>query len=132
MRVLQGLIGGWVLMCIPYAKGMVDPSTCWLIGCLLGGLAAAWYSAQSHDDLSLGLDQKTADFWCCGIECYGVVHALGRWLRASPTLAVMVDYPLRYASAVGFAVFDAVVVFMLFGMVLWPSRIAQRFRRSRA
>ncbi|MEJ6716383.1 MAG: hypothetical protein QNL20_04840 [Euryarchaeota archaeon] len=120
MRVLQGLIGGWVLMCIPYAKGMVDPSTVGLIGGLLGGLAAAWYSAQSHDDPRLAWTRKPLPSGVVALSVTALFMLLVGGFEASPTLAVMVDYPLRYASAVGFAVFDAIVIFMLFGMVLWP------------
>jgi hypothetical protein len=41
-------------------------------------------------------------------------------LEVNATLAIIGQQPLRYASAVAFSIFDVVILFTLFGMVLWP------------
>jgi MFS family permease len=119
-RALQHLIGGFLLMLIPYAKSMAGPTEVLLGGAALAAIGMAWLMAQSREEMRFQWTKQP-------ITAAGVVAgatllfiAMIGLTRSSPTLAVMLDHPLRYVSAVGFALLIGVVIFALFGMVLWP------------
>ncbi|MEE3083360.1 MAG: glycosyltransferase family 39 protein [Candidatus Thermoplasmatota archaeon] len=45
---------------------------------------------------------------------------VGILISSNGTLSIVKDAPLRYLSAIPIAVFDVVLIYSLFGMVLWP------------
>jgi hypothetical protein len=57
---------------------------------------------------------------CAAAGAVATLMVLAGFLSTSPTLGVMKDMPFRFVSAIAFSLFDAVVLFVLFGMVLWP------------
>ena len=118
-RAGQGLLGGWLLMCIPYAKGMVALPTVLGLGGVLGAFGLFWHRMQHHESSRLSWSTQPLLAGCAGIGMTSLFMLVVGGFGWSPTLAVMADHPLKYASSLLLAVFDAVGVFMLFGMVLW-------------
>ena len=119
-RVAQNLLGGVLLMCIPYAKGMAEPSSVLAVGALLGAIGSGWNMMQHHASPRLLWTKQpfVAGSVAAGLTSLFMLTVGG--LSLSSTLAIMAEEPLKYAASIVFAVIDAVGVFMLFGMVLWP------------
>lgn len=118
--LLQKCTGGLFLMFIPFSKGMVEPSQVLGGAILLGALGFLWHLAQSSGHASLQwLKRPLIAAAGSAATVLAFILVVGA-TRSSPTLAVMVDEPLRYTSAVLFAVLDALLLFGAFGMVLWP------------
>ena len=119
-RVLQNMVGGLLLMCIPYAKGMAEPSSVLALGALLGATGSSWNMMQEHASPRFIWTKQP---FVAGSVAAGATSLLMLTLGGfslSSTLAIMVDEPLKYTASLLFALIDAVGLFMLFGMVLWP------------
>ena len=116
----QNLLGGLLLMFIPFSKGMAEPSHVLGGAVLLGVFGTLWQVAQTaeHDRLQW-LKRPLPAATASASTVFAFIFMVGI-TRSSPTLGVMVDVPLRYASAVALAVLDVILIFTLFGMVLWP------------
>jgi hypothetical protein len=116
----QCLIGGWMLMLIPYAKGMADLTSVLLFGTLLGLIGIGWGVMQRSSSNFLDWTTKPLQ---AGLVAAGTTSALLVGIGVfdlSSTLGVMGTSPLRYGSAVLLAVIDALGLFVFLGMVLWP------------
>ena len=119
-RTLQTFGGGCAFMLMPYAKGFTG-GTGILVGSLvLTVLATLWNEVQQRGGA------KTS--WMSKPHVVGIVVsltvslcliALGI-LEYNSTLSIMVESPIRYITALAFSVLDLVIIFTLFGMVLWP------------
>lgn len=116
----QNLLGGLLLMFIPFSKGMAEPSHVLGGAVLLGTCGMLWHIGQTSERERLQWLKhplRAATVSTSAVFAFILVVGI---TRSSPTLGVMVDEPLRYASAVALAVLDVVLIFTLFGMVLWP------------
>ncbi|MBT6924210.1 MAG: hypothetical protein HOA35_06690, partial [Euryarchaeota archaeon] len=115
MRLLQNLIGGCMLMLIPYSKGMSGPSSVLLYGALLGAIGYAWHSLQERESSRFTWMRNPfkASWATAGI--IGTVMLLAGIFDATPTFGVVKDAPLRFLSAIVFSLFDAIGLFVLFG-----------------
>ena len=120
MRLLQNLIGGCTLMMIPYAKGMTAPSSVLLYGAFLGLIGFAWHALQERETPRFAWMRNPFKASCATIGVIGTVMLLAGIFDATPTFGVMKDAPVRFVSAIAFSLFDAIGLFVLFGMVLWP------------
>jgi hypothetical protein len=120
MRLLQNLIGGCTLMLIPYAKGMSEPSSVLFIGVLLGLIGYAWHALQGRESSRFAWMRNPLKASSATASVIGTVMLLAGIFDATPTFGVMKDAPLRFLSAVVFSLVDAIGLFVLFGMVLWP------------
>lgn len=119
-RLLQNLLGGIVLMMIPFTKGMSEPSSVLLYGLILGTIGSLWHWLQEYGNQRLTFLRRPFQAACASAAAVATLMILAGFLSTSPTLGVMKDMPLRFASAIVFSLFDAVLLFVLFGMVLWP------------
>lgn len=119
-RSMQALLGGVVFMMMPYSKGFVETPG-FVSGTFLmaGGALLFGVAQRSQTGWSKWLNRPSVT----GIFASGLVAvtmtAIGVFGLQS-TLGIMADQPLRYISALLFAVIDLVFIFALFGMVLWP------------
>ena len=120
MRLLQNLIGGCMLMLIPYAKGMSEPSSVLLYGAFLGFIGFAWHALQGRESSRFAWMRNPLKASCATAGVIGTVMLLAGIFDATPTFGVVKDAPLRFLSAIVFSLFDAIGLFILFGMVLWP------------
>ena len=120
MPLLQHLVGGCTLMFIPYAKGMSEPSSVLLYGAFLGSTGFAWYALQRRESSQFTWMRNPFKASCAATGVIGTIMLLAGIFDATPTFGVMKDAPLRFLSAIVFSVFDAIGLFVLFGMVLWP------------
>ena len=120
MRLLQNLIGGCTLMMIPYAKGMTELSSVLLYGAFLGLIGFAWHALQERETPRFAWMRNPFKASCATIGIIGTVMLLAGIFDATPTFGVMKDAPVRFVSAIAFSLFDAIGLFVLFGMVLWP------------
>jgi uncharacterized membrane protein HdeD (DUF308 family) len=120
MRLLQNLIGGCTLMLIPYAKGMSEPSSVLFIGVLLGLIGYAWHALQGRESSRFAWMRNPLKASAATASVIGTVMLLAGIFDATPTFGVMKDAPLRFLSAVVFSLVDAIGLFVLFGMVVWP------------
>ena len=120
MRLLQNLIGGCMLMLIPYAKGMSEPSSVLLYGAFLGLIGFAWHELQGRESSRFAWMRNPLKASCATAGVIGTVMLLAGIFDATPTFGVVKDAPLRFLSAIVFSLFDAIGLFILFGMVLWP------------
>lgn len=119
-RLLQNLLGGCVLVMIPFAKGMTGASSVLLYGFILGAIGSLWHWLQEREDERLTFLRNPLQAACAAAGVVATLMVLAGFFSTSPTLGVMKDMPLRFVSAIAFSLFDAVVLFVLFGMVLWP------------
>ena len=120
MRLLQNLVGGCTLMLIPYAKGMSEPSSVLLYGAFLGFIGFAWHALQGRESSRFAWMRNPLKASCATAGAIGTIMLLAGIFDATPTFGVMKDAPLRFLSAIVFSLFDAIGLFILFGMVLWP------------
>ena len=119
-RLLQNILGGCVLMMIPFTKGMTEAPSVPLYGLLLGVIGSSWHWLQEREDERLAFLKHPFQAACAAAGAVTMLMILAGFYSTSPTLGVMREMPLRFASAIAFSLFDAVVLFVLFGMVLWP------------
>ena len=119
-RLLQNLLGGCLLMMIPFTKGMTEATSVLLYGFILGAIGSLWHWLQEREDERLTFLRHPFQAACAAAGAVTTLMVLAGLFSTSPTLGVMSDMPLRFASAIAFSLFDAVVLFVLFGMVLWP------------
>ena len=120
IRLLQNLTGGCILMMIPYAKGMTEPSSVLLYGALLGLIGFAWQALQERESSRFEWMRNPFKASCAAIGIIGTFMFFAGIFDATPTFGVMKDSPVRFVSAIAFSLFDAIGLFVLFGMVLWP------------
>lgn len=120
MRLLQSLTGGCTLMMIPYAKGMTEPSSVVFYGAFLGLIGFAWQALQERESSRFAWMRNPFKASCAAIGVIGTFMLLAGIFDATPTFGVMKDSPVRFMSAIAFSLFDAIGLFVLFGMVLWP------------
>lgn len=119
-RPLQCFSGGVFFMGMAYSKGFTDAQGV-LVGAVLTGAAAfLWGLIQESG--------RNGTAWMARPHIVGAVVGLSvavlmvffGLLEINPTLAIIGQQPLRYASALAFSLLDVVVIFTLFGMVMWP------------
>ena len=119
-RPLQCLSGGVFFMSMAYSKGFADAQGVLLGALVTGAIALLWQRLQGS-----GLNGTA---WMSRPHIVGIgvglvvamLMVVFGLLEVNATLAIIGQQPLRYASAVGFSIFDVIVLFTLFGMVLWP------------
>lgn len=119
-RALQCFFGGICFMAMVYSKGFTT-----LLGVLLGALFIAAVVLMWHE---LQQRQWKGTAWMARPDVVAIVSgsvvALVMFvfglLEMNPTLAIIGQEPLRYVSALLFSVFDLGVLYVLFGMVVWP------------
>ena len=107
-------------MLIPYAKGMSEPSSVLFIGVLLGLIGYAWHALQGRESSRFAWMRNPLKASAATASVIGTVMLLAGIFDATPTFGVMKDAPLRFLSAVVFSLVDAIGLFVLFGMVVWP------------
>ena len=100
---------------VVYAKG-IDMQ--W--GLPFGLAALLWFEiANRNDSLKARMSNPIQV-----LTGFGVSIALGMFLigifEMNSTLSIIAEQPSRFASAMLFAILDVVVIYALFGMVLWP------------
>ena len=119
-RPLQCFSGGVFFMSMAYSKGFTDAQGVLLGALVTGAIALLWQRLQGS-----GLNGTA---WMSRPHIVGIGVGLAvallmvafGLLEVNATLAIIGQQPLRYASAVAFSIFDVVILFTLFGMVLWP------------
>ena len=114
-RQLQSLAIAVPMAAVVYAKG-IDMQ--W--GLPFGLAALLWFEiANRNDSLKARMSNPIQV-----LTGFGVSIALGMFLigifEMNSTLSIIAEQPSRFASAMLFAILDVVVIYALFGMVLWP------------
>ena len=119
-RPLQCFSGGFFFMSMAYSKGFVDTQGVLLGALVTGAIALLWQRLQES-----GLNGTA---WMSRPPVVGIgvslvvalLMVVFGLLEINATLAIIGQQPLRFISAVGFSIFDVIVLFTLFGMALWP------------
>jgi len=119
-RPLQCLSGGIFFMGMAYSKGFTGAQGVLLGAVLTGTAALLWHQLQNSG--------RKGTAWMARPHIVGMGVGLAvsmlmvffGLLEINPTLAIIGQQPLRYASALAFSILDVVVIFTLFGMVMWP------------
>ena len=107
-------------MGMAYSKGFTDAQGVLLGAVLTGTAALLWHQLQNSG--------RKGTAWMARPHIVGMGVGLAvsmlmvffGLLEINPTLAIIGQQPLRYASALAFSILDVVVIFTLFGMVMWP------------
>lgn len=107
-------------MGMAYSKGFTDAQGVLLGAVLTGAAAFLWQLIQESG--------RNGSAWMARPHIVGAVVGLSvavlmvifGLLEINPTLSIIGQQPLRYASALAFSLLDVVVIFTLFGMVMWP------------
>ena len=119
-RPLQCFSGGVFFMCMAYSKGFADAQGVLLGALVTGAIALLWQRLQGSTlNGTAWMSRPHMVGIGVGLAVALLMVAFGL-LEVNATLAIIGQQPLRYASAVAFSIFDVVVLFTLFGMVLWP------------
>ncbi len=121
LHMFAGLFVGLAVVGVATAKGMVDGAYILLYPWLLAPLVGLWMELTHHPRYAELLVCRPRRALLLGLGL-SVLAALwiGLTTDQGNTLIVMRDAPSRYVSAVLIAIFDVLIVFCLFGMILWP------------
>ena len=119
-RPLQSFLGGISFMMMPYAKGFSDGTDVFVGGLVLAVLVTVW------NEMVRRSGERTK--WMSKPHVVGIVVSavvaltmvLLGILGYNSTLAILAESPVRYMTAFAFSLLDVLVIFTLFGMVLWP------------
>jgi len=121
LHMFAGLFIGLAVVGVAAAKGMVDGAYVMLYPWLLAPFVGLWMELTHHPRYaeSLVCRPQRALLLGLGLSLLAALY-LGFTMEEGKTLAVMREAPARYLSAVLISVFDLLLVFGLFGMILWP------------
>ena len=119
-RPFQSFLGGISFMMMPYAKGFSDGTDVLVGGIVLAVLVTVWNEMVQRGG------ERTK--WMSKPHVVGIVVSAAVALSMillgilgyNSTLAILAESPVRYTTAFAFSLLDVLVIFTLFGMVLWP------------
>jgi hypothetical protein len=119
-RTLQSFGGALAFMMMPYAKGFTDGAGVLVGAAVLTGFVTLWNMVQQRGGENTN--------WMSKPHVVGIVVSLSvslcmillAILEYSSTFSIMIESPVRYATAFVFSILDVVVIFTLIGMVSWP------------
>ena len=121
LHTFSALFVGLAVVGVATAKGMVDESYVLLYPWLIAPLLGLWMEFTHHPRYaeSLFCHPRRALLLGLGVSVLAALY-LGFTMDAGKTLAVMREAPAQFLSAVLISVFDLLLVYGLFGMILWP------------
>ena len=112
--ILSGLFSTFVMAGILQVKGMPIH-----LSIIYGSLIAGWHMLDGMKRMRI-LTRSPKHVTIISSIGIGAIALLYGGLFGTGTIGVIGEYPERYAFALIIATFDAIGIFALFGMVLWP------------